>query len=291
MSRASEVIASPRFPLHGWAGIALIAVFWPLNWLLDGLRTHWGFFPLWLGYCLAVDGLTFRRRGSSLLKRDPRGYVQLFVISAPLWWLFELINLRTGNWHYVGREAFSDLEYALLASLSFSTVVPAVLGTAELLWPARVVQSFRRRRKLRPSPRAAAWAAGWGLLTLALLLIWPRQFYPLVWIAPYLLLLALNLRLGHRTLLSSTSRGDWRPVVALCAGVLVCAFFWELWNYRSYPKWIYEIPGVDFAHLFEMPLPGYLGYLPFSLELFAAVQLVYGLTGSGRENYVLADTP
>lgn len=290
MLQASEGIASQRFPLHGWAGIALVAIFWPLNWFVDGLRTHWGFFPLWLGYCLTVDGIALRRRGSSLLSRDPRGYVQLFLISAPLWWLFELINVRTGNWHYVGREAFSDLEYALLASLSFSTVVPAVLGTAELLWPTRVVQSFRRRRKLTPSPRAATWAAALGLLALSLLLIWPRYFFPCVWVAPYLLLLALNLRLGNRTLLASTSRGDWRPVVALCSGVLVCAFFWEFWNDRSYPKWVYEIPGVDFAHLFEMPLLGYLGYLPFSLELFAAVQLVYGLTGSGRENYVLADT-
>ena len=72
---------------------------------------------------------------------------------------------------------------------------------------------------------------------------------------------------------------------------MVCAFFWELWNVYSYPKWVYEIPGVGFAHLFEMPLLGYLGYLPFSLELFAAVQLVYGLTGSRRESYVLTDEP
>ncbi|SVE30805.1 uncharacterized protein METZ01_LOCUS483659, partial [marine metagenome] len=49
------------WPIHGWLGLGLIAVFWPLNWMLTGLRTHWGFFPLWLGFCLTVDALTLRR--------------------------------------------------------------------------------------------------------------------------------------------------------------------------------------------------------------------------------------
>ncbi len=120
-----------RFPMHGWLGLGLVAVIWPLNWTLDGLRTQWLFFPLWLGYCLVVDGLSVRRRGTSLLTRSPCRYAGLFLISVPLWWLFEAINLRTRNWHYLGRELIGDVEYGLLASLSFSTVVPAVLGTAE----------------------------------------------------------------------------------------------------------------------------------------------------------------
>ena len=51
-------------------------------------------------------------------------------------------------------------------------------------------------------------------------------------------------------------QGDWRPVVALCLGALLCGFFWELWNYYSYPKWTYFTPGVDFWYIFEMPLVG-----------------------------------
>mgnify|MGYP004705017605 CR=1 FL=1 len=43
------------WPLHGWLGLTLVAVFWALNWFLSGLRTHWGFFPLWLGYALTVE--------------------------------------------------------------------------------------------------------------------------------------------------------------------------------------------------------------------------------------------
>jgi hypothetical protein len=34
-------------------------------------------------------------------------------------------------------------------------------------------------------------------------------------------------------------------------------------------KWIYHTPGAQFLHVFEMPLPGYGGYVRFALELWA----------------------
>ena len=77
-----------RFPVHGWIGLGLVAVFWALNWALTGLRTQWAFFPLWLGYCLTVDALVFWRTGTSLLFRNRRKYAGLFIASVPVWWLF-----------------------------------------------------------------------------------------------------------------------------------------------------------------------------------------------------------
>ena len=71
-------------------------------------EAHWGFFPLWLGYALTVDALVFRRKGHSLLTRSPAAYAGLFLVSAPAWWLFELINLRTQNWIYLGEESLLD---------------------------------------------------------------------------------------------------------------------------------------------------------------------------------------
>jgi hypothetical protein len=47
-----------------------------------------------------------------------------------------------------------------------------------------------------------------------------------------------------------------------------------MWNFLSYPKWIYHVPFVGFLHVFEMPLLGYLGYIPFSWELFALYHLI-----------------
>ena len=39
----------------------------------------WGFFPMWLGYCLAVDGLVLMRTGTSLLKRSWQKYIGSFA--------------------------------------------------------------------------------------------------------------------------------------------------------------------------------------------------------------------
>src|SRR5512136_2111283 len=90
------------WPVHGWIGLGLIIMYWYVNWGLSGLRSHLAFFPLWLGYCLVVDALVLRRKGSSLLTRRPLAYFQLFLFSAPGWWLFEMINWRTQNWAYQG---------------------------------------------------------------------------------------------------------------------------------------------------------------------------------------------
>jgi len=250
------------------AGGLLVAVFWPANWFLPGMRTHVLFFPLWLGYVLCVDGWTELSRGSSLYARSPRRFALLFLISIPLWWLFELANERLGNWEYVGRDVLSDLEYTLLASLSFSTVVPAVLVSAEAARGWRWVERCANGPRLAPTPARLVGCFVLGLLMLAALLCWPRVCYPLVWVAGVFLLEPLAHVLGRRTLLTDLARGDWRPWVSLWAGVLVCGFCWELWNVRSFPKWIYHIPGIEGPKLFEMPLPGYLGYLPFALEVY-----------------------
>src|SRR5437868_13926545 len=85
----------------------------------------------------------FRSSGTSLLRRSPRDFVLLFLASAPTSWLFELINHRTHNWEYVGGETLGEVEYYLLCTLSFSTVMPAVFETAELAWTFRWMERFR----------------------------------------------------------------------------------------------------------------------------------------------------
>jgi hypothetical protein len=265
--------AARRFA-HGWLGLALVAVFWPLNWGLEGMRTHVLFFPLWLGYVLSVDGLVRLRRGSSPLTRGRRQFALLFLASAPIWWLFELFNLRLRNWQYLGRAELGDLEYAVCASISFSTVLPAVLCSAELVRSSRWIERFAAGPRLRLTPAREAGYAAAGLLMLAAVLAFPRQAFPLVWTWGVFALDPLCMRLGRRSFAADLSRGDWRPWISLWAGGLLCGFFWELWNFFSYPKWIYHVPYVDFARVFEMPLFGYLGYLPFAMELWLLAQLL-----------------
>jgi len=265
-----------RLPAHAWIGLALVAVAWPCNWFLRGPRTHLLFFPLWLGYVLAVDGLVARRTGSSILKRSPRGFALLFIASIPVWWLFEALNQRLGNWEYVGRELFSDLEFAVLASISFSTVIPAVFETADLWRSMRWTDRFRDRSALRAATRVRLGAITLGLAMLALLLLFPRVCYPLTWLALLFIADPIAHTLGRPSILGHLERGDRRPLVILPLGAITCGFFWEMWNALSYPKWIYHTPGVEFAHGFEMPLLGYFGYLPFGLELYPMAGLLLG---------------
>jgi hypothetical protein len=275
-----------RFPAYGWAALSLVAISWWLNWGLDGLRTHWAFFLLWAGYCLLVDALVRWRTGTSLLTRSRPRYAGLFLLSAPAWWLFEVLNLRTQNWIYLGLEHFTPGASAFWTTLNFTTVIPAVLGSAEL------IASFGFMRRLPAGPRirpdrlttAAFFSAGW--IGLALLLVWPRVFFPFVWISLYFIVEPLNIWMGNRSLADWTRTGNWRPVVALWAGVLLTAFFWEMWNFFSYPKWVYDVPWGNWLHVFEMPLLGYGGYLPFALELFALYHFVIGLLGQNRPDYV-----
>jgi hypothetical protein len=160
------------------------------------------------------------------------------------------------------------MEYFLFATLPFSTVLPAVLSTRELLLSfPRVDGAFRGWRPLSPArPRAIAAAvlvlSCAGLLAVGIV---PDLVFPLVWVAPPLLLVSLAALRGEPHALSGIAAGDFRTFAASSLAALACGFFWETWNSGSLAKWVYAIPYVDALHLFEMPAPGYAGYLPFGV--------------------------
>ena len=258
-----------QWPARGWVGVVLVAVCWPLNWTLPGVRTSYLFFPLWLGYILVVDSLVQMRTGSSIWIRSRRDFILLFLVSVPVWWLFELINLRIANWEYLGRDLFAPVRFHLLSTISFSTVIPAVFETAALVSSFGWTEHFGSGLRI-PATRtvfAALFLIGQAML--AAMLAWPKIFYPFTWIALILIFEPINYWMGRPYFLKELREGDWRTVISLSLGALVCGLFWEMWNYYSFPKWIYHIPGLAFFHIFEMPLLGYGGYVPFALELYA----------------------
>jgi len=257
-------------------GLGLIAVAWPVAWLQVAPLSYFTFLYLWLGYILTLDGLNVIRHGSSPLTRAPLHFAGLFALSAPVWWLFEFLNNLTQNWHYLGGQVYGS--YAdLVATVHFATVIPAVFETWELGCSFDWTQ---RAANLRPTIvnrflEVTTFALGWVSLTCVF--VNPSFSFGLVWLWLLLVLDPLNAWLSRPALIRQIARGDWRNVVALATAGLICGFFWEMWNYYSYPKWYYTLPHVAFLKIFEMPLLGYLGYIPFPMELYALYQCVNGI--------------
>jgi hypothetical protein len=54
-----------------------------------------------------------------------------------------------------------------------------------------------------------------------------------------------------------------------------------MWNYYSLAKWEYSIPFVHRFKIFEMPILGYAGYIPFGLVCAAIGNILQRFMDSG----------
>jgi hypothetical protein len=274
------------FPWWGYAGIMLTAFSWFLAWT----RFQWfapfqayTFLPLWLGFIVTVNSLTFTRSGKCLLTDHPRFFLALFPVSSLFWWFFEYLNRFVQNWHYLGVENFSPGEYILHASLCFSTVLPAVQSTEEYLAAIpRLTTPLQNWRPVRVK-NPVAW--GWFLLALALpslagIAIYPDYLFPMLWLAPFLIITGVQIICREETVFRDLPKGDWRAVWLPALAALCCGFFWELWNFKSMAHWQYSVPFVDRFHIFAMPLLGYGGYLPFGLECMVVSRMLARILGA-----------
>ncbi len=268
------------FPWWGWIGVALLAVAWVIAWNRFAwfrLLQTYTFTPLWLGYILAVNALAWRASGRCWLTHHLVRYAALFPLSAVFWWLFEYLNCYVHNWHYAGLDDPSPLEYFLHGSLSFSTVLPAVAATYQ--WLATYPLWDRAFRDYLPVSVVRSATLAWATLAVSIAALLglgmrPQLFFPFVWVAPLLLLAALQALARTPHLFVDLARGDWRAVILSAVSGLVCGFFWELWNSGSLARWVYTVPYVQRFEIFAMPVLGYAGYLPFGMLCIAVVNAV-----------------
>jgi len=264
-------------PYRGLLGLLLIAIAWPLSQQIGQNL----FFPLWLGFILLVDGLVLRRTGTSLAVRSPKIMVVMFIVASPYWWAFEGINEITQNWVYVTptEEDSGGLVGVIEASLSYSTVIPAVFEVSELIGSFGFIKRFARLPSLVLSRPQIILAGVFGLGSLVTMLIWPTYLFPMTWLCLFFIFDPINNLTGRPSIIAQVKNGDYRTIVAFALGALVCGFFWEMWNRDASVSWEYNIGYLDFARIFQMPLLGYGGYLPFGLETYAVFHFVAGLLG------------
>lgn len=283
--RPSSVCA---FPWWGWIGIVLCIASWILAWT----RFEWFssfqvyiFTPLWFSYVITVNAFTYKRTGHCMIIDRPAYMARLLVASAFFWWFFEYLNRFVQNWYYEGIGSLDKLEYLLMATFPFSTVLPAVTGTYELLvsYPCMGagLDDFIKIPVKRPV--ITAWIA--LLLSCCVFLglgIWPDCMFPFLWVAPLIMTTSVQRITGQETIWTGTGKGRWRQIYLFAASALICGVFWEFWNFHSYAKWKYSVPFVETLRIFEMPLLGFAGYLPFGLECAVIAYLVTGAEDQGN---------
>lgn len=265
-----EVLRHRRspLPLYGWAGLSVLG-------MAEGLRfRHFEpvaiyFTPIaWTAYILVADAAVRSITGRSRLRDNPAEFARMALLSIPLWLIFEAYNLRLQNWTYAGLPASRAL--ALLGyGWSFATITPGILETADLV---EAFGWFRPSGAIRVSPRAQGAIVALGVACLVLPLALPQAtaayLFALVWVGFIFLFDPINYRLCLPSILGDFAAGRRGRFYSLLIAGFVCGWLWEFWNYWAAAKWHYVFPMFQELKIFEMPAPGYLGFLPFAVECF-----------------------
>jgi hypothetical protein len=276
--------ASAKFPFWFWIGAAVTLFFWWLMWTRDTLfgdLVYYAFTPLWWGFILTLDGLVYHRSGGySLLASRPTTVLISAVVSLVGWTYFEYFDyFALGDWYYPN---------STMPQLSHSTIVLLFLTAYTTVWPA----IFEWYTLLNTVPRLVARyssgpkvvIAGGPLLWGGLFLIFALVFYPyplfwVLWVGPLMIFSGQLLRKSIWNPFTAMAQGNWAPVLLMALATLSNGLVWEMWNWGSaHPTnpvtnpnyWVYNIPYVNVIHIFsEMPLLGYMGYMPFGILAWA----------------------
>lgn len=252
----------------------------------------WYYTLAWWSYIVGVDDVNRRLSGRSLLRDGPRHFAYLALASVLWWTLFELVNLRLGNWYYVMSPASRPVRWAS-GVVCFATVLPAIVETLALVESLGWLRSVRVA-PLRWTPGKQKAVLALGIFSAVLPLAWPDVFYPLIWGSAIFLLEPWNRDHASRSFLRDLEAGEAGPFARTLVAGLVCGGLWELWNYWARSKWIYTVPGFEEAKLFEMPALGFLGFPPFAVECLVVLRFLgtvgdrLGTAGRARARFAAA---
>ena len=241
----------------------------------------------WTGFIIFADAIVYRARGRSWMRSSPREFALLAILSIPLWLVFEGYNLIIRNWHYTGLPENRFLRM-FGYGWSFATIWPAIFEGADLIsvWAGRAGEPGSAGEGQRTHQHFSMLAGPLSIAIGTVMLIVPfvvphdiaRYLAAPVWLGFIFLLDPINARLGGDTLMADRSR-----TAAFLGSGMLCGVLWEVWNFWAGAKWHYTVPIMEDWKVFEMPLPGYLGFPPFALECFTmyvSARLMFQRLGS-----------
>lgn len=257
------------FRWYGFLGIVMIIFAEFVIFLKIEPFATWYIPIIWLGYIFLADSIVYMLKGNSLISNRPGKFLVLASVSVIFWYVFEIYNKFLRGWQYSGLPE-SDLVTFAMGSLSFSTIVPAVFETWELLKSLRLFDRVKFHFKLRMSRYSLYLSIVIGFIFLTIPFALP---IPIMWLlvwSGFILFLDPLLFLFHneKSLLGQLKKRKISVIFSLFVAGYICGFLWEFWNYWAITKWYYTVPFLDSIKIFEIPVFGFLAYGPFALELY-----------------------
>jgi hypothetical protein len=259
-----------RLPVYGIVGLVSLILFQGLLFTGNSLIGRY-FTPIqWTGLILLLDGLHKRRAGRSWISDHLGEFLILSVISIGSWLIFEWYNVYLKNWTYLNLPD-NRLERYFGYAWAFATISPGmflIYLTLDDLFPGNDPE---RQPRL---PDKVFWPfIIFGAACLVVPLVWPSTWMtPLVWMGFAFFLDPIAGRMGGRSILSEFFTGHFRSMPLFFLAGLIAGLLWEFWNYWAISKWEYDVPYWGHVKLFEMPVLGFLGFMPFIIESYAIYQ-------------------
>jgi hypothetical protein len=209
-----------------------------------------------LGYVFLSNHMIKLNTGSNPLKLQRNYFLTMAAASAVLGWLLAYLNLYVSSWSTHSGHA---LVLLLLYTPLFALLAPAVLSTRALLGSFPGLLKRLARGISLPAPGAETLARGLAAVAILGLLggaAWPARLFWLLWTAPLLLLVALQLLWHESTIFSGLKSGDWgRVICAALAGIIT----------GNLAVITYQSNGGSLATDLPAPLLAQLGYILFGL--------------------------
>lgn len=254
-----------------YIGLSILVLSSFLLFLRIPFMETWFYSFGWWSFILIMDGVNFRLHRTSFLFRSFSLFIHTAFFSVSVWLVFELINISLENWMYLNLPD-NTLERWIGYFIAFATVIPALIELSEFfnnILPKKKLSLFR----IKTSPFLLYSFFITGILFLILPIILPEYFFPLVWLCFIFILEPINYKKNIVSLLKEMENDNWRNFWCWCLAGFTAGFVWEFLNFYAGTKWDYSIPYFDFIRIFQMPLLGYFGFIPFALEIFAVFQL------------------
>lgn len=271
-----------KFPLWFWLGLIIAIIDAIILWghfskpkfIIDV-----GFIPIIWGLVFTVDGIVYKRSGGhSILKDRPINMLWIGICSAIGWGYFEYLSLFVGvNWYYPEAHILTTLEFYIYAFVGGAALVPFLFEIFMLL---NTFKKLNRRYSFGPkvslSRPVQIIVLIIALASLFFISFFPNILYPLLWIGPVLILsIGLDMAGLWTPFRPIVKDGNWTPLALIGLGDLISGLICEGTNFLSANHdpfhtfvpgyWKYSIPYVDKFHVFEMPVEGLYGYLPYGI--------------------------